>query len=477
MMDSNCKLMSLYKSVIYSLVGVFCVGCAEIDTSVSKTSTQFWTPPSKEINAKQKQCDKLLNSDNSASILNGEKADLPMLINLAFENSPSTQRTWQSAKIAAAQSGQANSIFFPNIVVSGTAARTEQNTPASRSLATTFYPAVELQYSLFQFGGHKKHADAAKQLLYSANYQHNRELQKLAHEVQTKYFMLDSAENAIEASQRNLEDALVAYDAAFVRHQAGLSNIQDYLQAKANKTKAEYDLENTYAKLESARAQLAKTVGISVSNDFQIQRSGDYSDINDFEVDINELIIGALQTRQDLMSQHSVVQSKKDSVKVSTSKLLPELVIGGNGNKTHYHHPSGNYDNFNIYATLQWKLFDGFNNIYEIAEARARARQAECELKQLSLDIASDVWSNYHTFKSALKELNAARNYEQAAQESFDSVVIAYKNGLSSFNDLMTAQNQLAIARNQTISSKNNLSLSIVDLAYALGIINFDYKN
>ena len=55
-------------------------------------------------------------------------------------------------------------------------------------------------------------------------------------------------------------------------------------------------------------------------------------------------------------------------------------------------------------------------------------------------------------------------------------MVVSYKNGLSSFSDLMVAQNNLATARQQTVFSKNNLSLSVVELAYAVGIMNFDFK-
>jgi outer membrane protein len=236
-------------------------------------------------------------------------------------------------------------------------------------------------------------------------------------------------------------------------------------------------LENAKALVELARANLARVIGVEVSSDLRIVRSDEEGDIRDFEINIQELISETMRTRQDVLAFHSAVEAKKDALWSISSKLLPELVVGGSGNRKFYRHSHGSFDNFAIYASLRWTLFDGFNNIYDTVEARARLRQAEQDLRQLKLAVASEVWAKYHAFKSSVKQLSAARNYEQSAQESFDSIVISYRNGLSSFSDLMSAQTQLSTARQRTVDSKNNLSLAVVDLAYAVGIETFSGKN
>jgi outer membrane protein TolC len=452
------------------------VGCGTIDSRISKKDDVFWDPPAKESQAKQRQLQKYSNTnfipDLSVPIL-----DLPMLLDIAFENNPSTKKSWQAARIAAAQSGKATSIFFPKVTMSGMAEKSETNTPGLKNSATAFYPAIEIQYSIFQFGGHTRYADATRQLLYAANYQYNRALQTLAYEVQRCYFALSSAEEIVEASQRNLDDAFVAYDAAFIKNQAGLSNIQDFLQAKANRSRAEFDLENAQARVELARANLATAIGVPVSKTIRIVQSNDEDDINDLGIDVQDLIARAMQTRQDLLAQCSIITAKKDMAWTNSSKLLPELVIGGIGNRKWFRGENEHFNNFNIYASLRWTIFDGFNNMYDIIEARAALKSAEQELKRMQLSIASDVWAKYYAFKSAIKQLSAARNHEQFAQESFDSIMIAYKEGLSSFGDLMAAQTQLASARKETVMSKNNLAVTVVDLAYAVGIVNFESKN
>ncbi|MDR0742646.1 MAG: TolC family protein [Puniceicoccales bacterium] len=451
-------------------------GCGITNRGMPKKNDVFWNPPVKENQAKQRQLQKYCSSTKFVLDSSTPALDLPMLLDIAFENNPSTKKSWQAARIAAAQSGKATSIFFPRITISGAAEKSETNTLGLKNSATAFYPAIEMQYSIFQFGGHVRYADAARQLLYAANYQHNRALQTLAHEVQKCYFALDSAEETVEASQRNLDDAFVAYDAAFIKNQSGLTNIQDFLQAKANRSRAEFDLENAKAYVELARANLATAIGVPVSEAIRIVQSNDENDIKDLDINVQDLIAGAIQTRQDMLAQYSIVTAKKDIAWTNSSKLLPELVIGGVGNRKWFRGTDESFNSFNIYASLRWTVFDGFNNIYDIIEARAALRSAEQELKRVQLSIASDVWAKYYAFKSAVKQLSAARNCEQSAQESFDSMVIAYKEGLSSFGDLMAAQTQLAVARKQTVVSKNNLSVAVVDLAYVIGIVNFESK-
>jgi hypothetical protein len=57
-------------------------------------------------------------------------------------------------------------------------------------------------------------------------------------------------------------------------------------------------------------------------------------------------------------------------------------------------------------------------------ESRAALKSAEHERKRMQWSIASDAWAKYYAFKSAIKRFRAVRDYEQSAQESFDSILM-----------------------------------------------------
>lgn len=435
---------------------------------VSDAPEERWIPPSQERSLIEEQSaiyrDKDVVIDESV-----EKLDMAMLVDIALEKSPETRKAWHAARIASAEHGKSLAVYFPQVTISAIGAKTQSDTPGGKSVMTHVYPGIEIQYSLFKFGGDRQRAKAAKQLLYAANYQHNRAIQDVVAGVTKAYCALDSAIVAHQAAKKNLDDAFIAYDQAFTRNQAGLAPLQEFLQAKANKSRAEYQLENAVAKIESARATLAKLVGVEVTKNFKIETIKEENYIDDIDVDVSSLVALALDTRPDVAAEQASVIAKKDLIWTSKTEFLPEVVAGFSGDIQKYKHHGGHYKDYNAYVGLQWKLFNGMQDVYNCLEAEEQLKIAEENFRAKKLEVASEIWSSYHTFKGAQKQLTAARTYENVAKESFDSTTISYKNGLCSFHDLMSAQTELANAREQTVYSRNLLLTSVMDLVHALG--------
>ncbi len=433
---------------------------------IKPVSINYYNIPSSSF------CQSSHHSD-SQRLVGQAKLDLAMLIDIACTNNPSIKRAWYAARAEKARSKKANSTFYPTVVLNGTINRTEANTVAGdavqKTIINSFYPSIEMHYSLFKFGGSILSAEAAKYALYAANYQFDRTLQTVIHDVEKAYFTLSSAEQTVIAKQNDLEDAKGTYESAFTRHQSGLTNIQEYLQAKANKTQAEFELECAFSAVESARANLAQLLGLKVSADIEILHPVIQNNLQETSRSIDDLMTEVIRSRPDIKATYAQAVSQKKLAKSTRTNILPELVIGGSGGKTKYNHISGFHNSFNIFAGIEWKIFDGFKNIYDIVEAKENARIAQAEFEQAKLKAQSEVWTYYFSFKSALKQLDAAKKYLASAQESFQSMIISYNNGLCKFTDLLSAQSCLANARQQFISSENNLLTTVSNLAYATG--------
>lgn len=420
------------------------------------------------------------HKSDSQKLIGQTKLDLRMLIDIACENNPTVKRSWHLARSMEARYGQTKSAFYPTVVVSGRIDRSELNTPLGKdarqkSLSNSYYPSVEMHYSLFKFGGTRQSAEAAKNALYAANFQFDRTLQSIVHDVENSYFMLSSAEQTVIAKQNDLEDAKGAYESAFIRHQSGLINIQEYLQAKANKAQAEFELECALANVESNRANLAQLIGVRVSKDIEILHPIVRNNLKETDQSIDDLMAEVIKNRPDIKAAYFQVLSKKKLTKSIQTNMLPELIIGGSGNKKEYEHIKGSFDNFSVFAGLEWKIFDGFKNIYDIIESKENVRIAVQELRQTELQAQSEVWTYYFSFKSALKQLDTAKRFLASAEESFQSMKISYDSGLCKFTDLLTAQSCLANARQQLISSENNLLTNLSNLAYSTGgIVSID---
>ena len=57
------------------------------------------------------------------------------------------------------------------------------------------------------------------------------------------------------------------------------------------------------------------------------------------------------------------------------------------------------------------------------------------------------VWKAYTDFKTALRKQDSATKLVTASQNAFDAVLESYKNGLSTYPEVVSAQRNLASAR------------------------------
>jgi outer membrane protein TolC len=407
-------------------------------------------------------------------------ADLNTLLDIAFSNNPRTKVAWQQAKIAEIQKNKTSSAFLPRLTLKAMAVNAKDiagQDPSNAKRLTThesiiLSPQIEITYSLFKFGAHKERAEAAKSELLAANFQYNRALQTLAFSVQIAYFHMDSAKETLAANQLSLDDARASLECAERRYNAGLANVHDFLKAKANLSQALFQLEHSSAEMETTRAELARTLGLQVSPKIDIISPNTGNDIDNTLLDqIDYITTKALESHPDILAAKARVDGATHASKSAKRNTLPELIAGFTGSINKVRHYDSNYPKYSAYIGLQWELFDGFSNLNNILESRAKTLAAKHELQATKLDAATNIWVQYHKFKSSCRQLKAAKEYEKSSKEAFDSAQLAYTNGLASFTDLITAQQTLALARQKSVASKNNLAINLAALAYATGDI------
>ena len=80
-----------------------------------------------------------------------------------------------------------------------------------------------------------------------------------------------------------------------------------------------------------------------------------------------------------------------------------------------------------------------------------------------------EVWSAYIGFRTAAQKQRAAVALLQSATTSYDASLEAYKYGVRTLVDVVTAQRQLAQARLSSVSARSGLFLGAVDLEFVTG--------
>ncbi len=447
--------------------------CVNVDEEVSRRPSELWKPPAEALPGKDITVPGP-RPTKASDLLGAGPVDLPTLLDVALENNPETRASWYQAKSAAAAYGQSQSPYYPTVTVGASVGREyyKNEVVPGTSNFTTYGPSLQMSWLLFNFGKRSATADSARESLYAANFAYNQIYQDIVLQVITAYYALHTANASLAATEASLENARATYDAANTRLETGLGNKQDMLRSLADVKSVEAQLELDYADIEAARAQLAAAVGIRVGEYLTIVAPDAPPSFEGIDQDVSTMVAIALQQRPDMLQAYAETRAAEYDLEAAQADLWPEFGVEMTSSLTEFdgraYNPS---ENFRAALVMEWDIFQGFNKKYAIENSRAQLRQQEADVMAQKLSIVSNVWTFYFAFRSAIKQVDAAREALVAQQQAYDAISIGYETGINSLLDLLTAQQDLDTTRQLLVDSESNLANSIVNLANAVGTL------
>lgn len=462
-------------------------GCVNVDESVSPRPSEPWRPSAEAAGRAGKDRSDTSAQDwvtvSSAAGLGSATAsiglhplDLPALVDIALENNPQTRIGWFRAKASAATLGQAESGYYPTATLGAdvTFLHARNQTFGGTNNTTRYGPSLNINWLLFNFGNREAQADSAREALYAANYNFNQAFQQVVRDVTVAYYNFYAAQAQLEATRALIKNAEATADAADKKLREGLGNRQDSLRAIAQVSTAQAQLQSNYAQIESARASLADTLGVVVSESLQVVTPENFGkeQTDLLDRDVNQLIVEAIERKPALLAAQSMVRASEADVRAARSALWPEISVGGSG--SYYRYTGGTYvgnpqEQYGIGLILNWNIFDGFNRRYAIVKAEADLRAQRETLRQAELQVVSDVWTAYYAYRSSLRQVDATESAVKAQEEAYQAINKGYASGINSLLDLLTSQQSLDDAREQHINARANVGISLANLALALG--------
>jgi outer membrane protein TolC len=192
-----------------------------------------------------------------------------------------------------------------------------------------------------------------------------------------------------------------------------------------------------------------------------------------------ELITKALAQRPDLVAKLANVRSKEYEIRRIRAEYYPKVTLDGHFTETDLQvsiaksdYFGGTRPTFGAFLTMNVPIFDGFARRHKLDMAEADLHQAENELAGARDSAARDVWKAYTGYRTALKKQDAAEKLLTASKSAFDAVLESYKQGLSTYTEVVTAERNLSAAlatshdtQSAIYTSQAALALSIGDLA------------
>jgi outer membrane protein len=405
---------------------------------------------------------------------------LAELVDFAERNNPETRVAWEGAKARGAALHIAQSELYPALAAVVLSQVDRQDVLFGNSFVrqtvATFGPALQLDYTMFDFGARGGRIASARADLAAANFAFNDTHRKIIFQVADTYYRLLNAVGQVEASETSLLNAKTVQDAAENRLEHGLATLPDVLEAKSATAQAEYDLQSARGVEEIARGDLATTLGIAPTVSIRVQPLDELPAPEIHDDSIEQLLARALEQRPDLLQQVAGVKAAEGRIREARAAYYPSIRFEATASGQPQYGwqqqlPTTQTTRLNGAAAVRidWTIFDGGARKNSLLQAHASRNEAAALVQVTTDQIADEVWRSYSNVKTALRQRQAAAALLEASNQSYNAAVEAYGYGVRSLLDVTAAQRVLAQARSADVAARTAVLDALADLAFRTG--------
>jgi outer membrane protein len=239
---------------------------------------------------------------------------LAELIDLAEACNPETPSAWEGARAQTAALGIARSELLPLIAAVSLVGVNRQEAGLGsqfyRQTIPDFQVALDLTYTIFDFGTRHGRINASAQLLAS-NFAFNDVHRQLIFDVSQAYYRLLNAAGQEEAADASVVNAQAVQQAAEERLRNGLATLPDLLEARSATAEAQYNLQAVLGAEEIARGDLATALGAPAATRIHVQPLNEVPTPESVTESVEAPIRRALQQRPDLQARFAELQKAK----------------------------------------------------------------------------------------------------------------------------------------------------------------------
>jgi outer membrane protein len=401
------------------------------------------------------------------------------LIDLAQRNNPETRQAWQRARAEAARLGGAEAVYLPSLTLVATGGELSLPFPSPEGAFSvtgpTVEPQLELAWTLLDLTQFARVSEARARVT-AANFAFSRKHQEVLFAVARAYYELDASTAQLEASRATLRSAVVDEEAAQARLQAGLATQPEFLLAREERTRAEFDVESAAGAVRDAEGALAESVGVAPDPPLRVA-FGARVEPSRLATSIEAVMQATLAERPDLKAQRAEVLARKADERGARGRFAPRLSLDVAGGYQLWRYESSgatftlSAPILDAHLSFAVGLFQGFADVEAVHEAESERAASEAALAAGSLRALRQTWTAYFDVKTAERKVEFADALLAASDEAYASSLETYRHGLGSLLDLLTAERDLAAARGIAIASHAELLTSAAALTLAIGAI------
>ena len=311
-------------------------------------------------------------------------------------------------------------------------------------------------------------ADAQTQ---AAIEQRNDALVSLEAEVARAYLQLRGAQATVATLEQQIAVAQQSWELTQSQQRNGLAPLTDVENARAQLSSLQAQLPQYQSQARQAMNGLAvllgKTPGALDNELFAPKAMPALPQI--VPVGIPATLA---RRRPDIRQAEATLHAQTANIGVSVAQLFPSLSLTGqlgvrNTDVSYLDNWSSHF--YSVGPSLSIPIFQGGRLVSSVKLARAQQASAALDYRQTVLTALQDVENALVSYRADQARVTALDETTGSLQRAFDLASDSYRQGISTFIDVLDAQRQLAQAQEQATQARMQSALDLVALYKALG--------
>lgn len=395
---------------------------------------------------------------------------LNQYVDQALENNSDVLIARERINEYQAQVYAAEGSLFPSLDagLAGTRARAQSAATGLPIYSTLYKGSLTASYDVDIWGVNRSTARAAQASLEAQKAAAAAADLTLASSVASGYVTLLALDEQLEVTQATVKSREEALNLARRQYETGYSSRLELMQSDS-------ELRSTRAQIPLLQHQIARQENaLSIllgDNPQRVERSADFGALTALKIP-SQLPSTLLNRRPDIVQAERQLVAADASLAASRAKLLPSINLTAGGSIQDRTLP-GLLDN-----PLQlWSL--GGSILAPLLNRQTLNAQVDMSQSQRNQALYGYEKTVRNAFREVNDSLDAITRYQEqllelqaqqaVAQETLRIAQNRYRNGYSSYLDVLDAQRTLFSVQTSVVQVKNNLLLAQIDLYKALG--------
>ncbi|KHE03014.1 RND transporter [Pantoea stewartii] len=336
---------------------------------------------------------------------------------------------------------------------------------------TLYQGSFDASWELDLWGKVRRQIESANAQQQAAIEQRNDALVSLEAEVVRAWLQLRGAQATVNTLQQQIAVADQTWQLTQSQQRNGLAPLTDVENARAQLSSLQAQLPQYQAQTRQAMNGLAVLIGKTPGAlDAELQTPKALPALP------NAVAVGIPSTlarrRPDIRQAEAKLHAQTAGIGVSVAQLFPSLSLTGqlgvrNTDASYLDDWSSHF--YSVGPSLSIPLFQGGRLVSSVKLARAQQASAALDYRQTVLMALQDVENALVSYRADQQRVTALDETTGALQRTFDLASDSYRQGLSTFLEVLDAQRQLAQAEEQATQARMQSGLDLVALYKALG--------